>query len=115
MKNIFRTEKTYQKLHEYYATKPEGCFLCQREGKEFKYWKMVKNIFPYDKIASKHFMLTTKRHVADEDKLTTGERKELLELKTKILPKTDLMFFLESFPSRRSAKAHYHIHLIKWK
>lgn len=115
LKNYFRTEKTYQKLHEYYASKPEGCFLCQRKGKEFKYWKLVKNQFPYDKVASRHYLLTVKRHVGKEENLTRKEKDELIEIKNGYLAKTKLMFVLENLPKRQSAKDHFHLHVIKWK
>lgn len=115
LKNYFRTDKSYQKLHEYYASKPEGCFLCQRKGKDFKHWKLVKNQFPYDKVASKHYLLTIKRHVGKEKDFSQKEKDELIAIKNGYLAKTDFMFVMENLPKRQSAKDHYHLHVIKWK
>lgn len=92
------------------------CILCSKikteTKKEFKYWVILPNDFPYDKIATSHDLLVLKRHAATEDMLTEAERKELLDIKVNYLPKTKYEVFYENMPKERSVKGHYHVQLI---
>jgi diadenosine tetraphosphate (Ap4A) HIT family hydrolase len=118
----FRKKRTLEKYHAYKeknrGEKPK-CDFCIDEPSDkklsFKHWKILKNIFPYDRIAEEHDLLIPKRHFSEETEMTTEERKELIFLKTQALAKKkkyDMVW--ENFSHMRSV-AHYHIHLIRSK
>jgi hypothetical protein len=114
MNKELRFARTQKKLEEYYQKYPGVCFICERKPKrKFKFWKIIANIFPYDKIASKHDMLVPMRHISLESEFTEKEKKELIVIKEKILPKIDYDWMMEMLPRKKSAPAHFHLHLIK--
>jgi hypothetical protein len=116
MNKELRFAKTQKKLEEFYAKYPDVCFICKRKPKnEFKYWKIIANVFPYDKIASRHDMLVPLRHIGLEGKFTGKEKNELIVIKEKTLPKMDYDWIMEMLPRKKSAPAHFHLHLIKHK
>jgi hypothetical protein len=109
-----RLAKTQKSLEKFYRGNPEGCFICERKPiKKFKYWKIIINIFPYDKLAVKHDMLVPLRHISIESKLSRKEKEELLLIKEKYLSRTNYDFVLENLPRKKSAPEHFHLHLIK--
>jgi len=89
----------------------EGCPLCTVPPiKDFKYWRIVKNKFPYDLIAEKHDMLVPKRHV-DEVSLNEDEISELREIKREYID-SEYSYIIEAMSKNKSIPAHFHIHLI---
>lgn len=57
------TEATYQELLKSGAIERQ-CPLCEREPLHaFRYWKVIENHFPYDKITKLHEMIVPYRHV----------------------------------------------------
>lgn len=113
--NSFRTRDGNARYDAYKCT-PEfshGCVLCEREArKEFTWWKIIVNKFPYDRIASVHDMLVPKRH-ATEDELTEDEKCELREIKRTEIH--DYQFIIEPTPHVKSIPTHFHLHLIVGK
>ena len=109
----FRTTKTYDKYKKFIA---EGhmknvCQLCARKTlKEFKYWKILKNDFPWDLVAKVHDMLVPKRHVVEE-KLTNPEKKEFDKIKKSYVEK-HYGTIAESTRKKKSIPSHFHIHLL---
>ncbi len=68
-----------------------GCPLCDGEAiKEFRFWKVMQNRFPYDKIASTHHMLLPLQHTTDLE-LTNEERQELQTIKAGYVQEYDYM------------------------
>ena len=70
-----RTPEGKKKYQEYLKTEPSGhaCSLCEKEAiKQFTYWKITENAFPYDLIAKTHHMATPLRHIT-EDELNAEE------------------------------------------
>lgn len=54
-----------------------GCKLCEAPSiKDFVYWKIIRNDFPYDLIAQIHDMIVPKRHVKESD-LSKEEKKSM--------------------------------------
>jgi len=110
-----RTEET-QRIYDEYK-KVGGlngaCVLCEIEPiKEFKYWKIAKNRFPYDKIADPHDMIIIKRHVSVNE-ITGEEWMEYNSLKQSgeyIDKNYDFVF--ESTVKVMTVPAHFHLHLI---
>ena len=69
------------------------CYLCAGKIiKEFAGWKIVENEYPYDRIASTHHMVTTKRH-STEATLTPHEEMEFeREIKPYLHRNYDMIF-----------------------
>lgn len=116
-----RRKKTLEKYHAYrqIQKKKTECRFCIDEPTDkkriFVHWKILKNIFPYDRIAVEHDLLIPKRHFCEESEMTNEEKEELVRIKTKILPKNkkyDMIW--ENFSHMRSV-AHYHVHLLQIK
>lgn len=120
----FRTKETYdiyKAFCEIHKDKkhPSMCHLCGKIKDEqnltFAYWKILANDFPYDRIAQKHDLLVSRRHFAEEFEMNEEERRELVEIKTRVLPEMQVYdTMIENFKKLRSVE-HYHIHLIKLK
>lgn len=117
--NELRSKRTYRKYMKFKAGGflADGCNLCKNKKgellKNFKYWKILKNIFPYDLIAETHHMLMPKRHVA-EKALTKKEKQELFLLKHGYV-EINYEFMLEGTHKKKSIPGHFHIHLLKLK
>ena len=115
MKSL-RTKKTEEGYAKFIKSGflSEDCNLCNKKKtksiREFKHWRIVKNIFPYDRIAKINDMLVSKRHTIDE-KLTGAERKELNLLKRKYIDK-NYEFIIEGTFKKKSIPEHFHVQLI---
>lgn len=118
----YRKKSTLEKYHEYRKSLSTGkakCAFCLTEPDDkklsFTHWKIIKNIFPYDRIAEHHDLLIPKRHFRKESEMTMEERKELVFIKTKKLSKQKKYDCIwENFPHIRSVE-HYHVHLLFFK
>ncbi|MCE9548852.1 hypothetical protein K8Q98_00400, partial [Candidatus Nomurabacteria bacterium] len=78
-----RTKETHEKYMKFIESGflAEKCGLCDDNSiKEFNYWKIIDNLFPYDSVAKVHHMIIPKRHVV-EDELNEEEKNELKEIK----------------------------------
>lgn len=81
--------------------------------KEYDYWVIIENYFPYDKIAHTSHILITKRIVPfDWTLLTQEEVKELFYVKKDIGGKYS--FLIENLPSIQSIPKHFHLHLLRF-
>ena len=105
------TEKRYQDLKDS-GSMGDGCRLCIVEPTQtFKYWKLIPNEFPYDKIAEKHDMIIPIRHTAE---INDDERGELLTLRGTYINE-HYRYILEATNRTKSIPAHFHLHLIELK
>lgn len=111
-----RTPETEQKYKEWRAENADygACIFCEREPlKSFTYWKIVPNLFPYDRIAERHEVITPLRHVTSSQ-LNEEEKKELQTIKDEhLLAEYD--FLLEGTHKTMSVPAHFHLHLVDLK
>ena len=111
--NIFRSDACEKRYQEYLTTGTanEVCALCIKKTIErFAYWRVVKNDFPYDRIAQEHNMLIPLRHTTEED-LTKEEQEELLVIKREYVhPNYD--YILESAYKNKTIPKHHHLHLV---
>ncbi len=109
-----RTPETEEKYSEYRAANIQHeCGMCADEPlKAFSFWKILKNEFPYDAIASIHHILTPLRH-ATEDELTDEERAEFKALKKEVLDGYD--FIMENGTHSKTIPEHFHLHLVTTK
>jgi hypothetical protein len=91
-----------------------GCNLCDKKKaetiKEFKYWRIVNNIFPWDRIARINHLIISKRHIVYE-KLNKQEKIELDKLKSKYINKK-YEIIAETTNRKKSIPEHFHLHLI---
>jgi len=109
-----RTRKTHLKYMKLIAGGflENGCGLCQRikTVREFKYWRIITNLFPYDRISRIHHMIIPKRHISEKE-ISEKEKKEYELIKEKYIEKK-YEFIVETTKSTKSIPEHFHIHLI---
>ena len=87
------------------------CPLCTAPViKEFEHFKIITNIFPYDKVAEVNDMIITKRHVAERG-LNNAEQEELTEVKHGYVA-DNYEYIIESTHHTKSIPHHFHLHLI---
>lgn len=114
---LLRTQKTHDEYegHKRSGGLNNGCVLCEAKSiEEFNYWRVIKNRFPYDRIAEVHDMLIPKRHTKEAD-LTEEERGELLGAKNGQYVSQNYHFIMEATTDVKSIPAHFHLHLTKIK
>ncbi len=108
-----RTKETAEKLKQVQIEEAgrNFCILCEREPiKDFTYWKIMKNLFPYDKIAKVHDMIVLKRHAPDAE-MTKEEKDEYEKIKNEYIHKT-YEFIIEPTYLTKSLPAHAHFHML---
>lgn len=126
-----RTPKTKQRYQEFLQTTTKDyCYFCHYNYKddliyEGKYWNLLVNHFPYDKIYSEESILSLKRHISQENDLTIKELEEFRWIKDVLLgcnhsdvTLTDMMGLkydgmLENAKHRQSVRDHLHYHFFK--
>lgn len=115
MKNRLRTAHTAQKYRDFVASGglDTQCALCFATPIHiFKYWKIICNDFPYDRIADIHDMIVPIRH-STENSLSKEEKEEFLTIKESHLQAYELL--IEATYKIKSIPAHFHIHLVNVK
>ena len=109
-----RTPHTQAKYNAHRRARPADapCFLCLQEEVAYELWKLVKNAFPYDRVAKPgtHFMLCPRRHVAEDYDLTAEEIDERDRIIRYDLSKAFSCIML-NFKPARSHPSHLHYHL----
>jgi len=111
---VQRTKKTEEKYKKFMAKGflAKGCNLCRKVKsiKEFRYWRIVDNEFPWDRIAKINHMIIPKRHIIYEE-LNKAEKKEFESIKSAYIEeKYELI--AEVANKKKSIPDHFHIHLI---
>jgi len=112
-----RTKKTYLKYIELQkkGLLLNGCRLCKKPKsiKEFKYWRITHNSFPWDLVSRTNYLLIPKRHTV-YSKLNSKEKKEFDLIKaTYVGEHYEIM--LEVTDKMKSIPSHFHVHLINLK
>jgi diadenosine tetraphosphate (Ap4A) HIT family hydrolase len=107
-----KNEKIYQ---EFLKSNKNRCPFCLKDllVKEFKFWILVENKFPYNKIAVTHHLLAPKIHIAEFEELKNWQREELKEIIKKI--EKNYSYISLNVKKKRTIKDHFHLHLIKIK
>lgn len=82
---------------------------------EWKFWRMVANEFPYDKIAERHCMLIPDRKFALEQDMTLEERIDLNDIKAYFQKTQEFDCIMENIMHMRTVPGHYHLHVLKLK
>lgn len=109
----FRTKETEEKYRAFKAQGgvPTSCAICDREPiLKFKYWKVIENNFPYDRIATVHHMIAPLRHVKFGD-VSNEEMEELKEIRSNEIDKL-YGCIIESTSQTQSIPTHFHLHLL---
>lgn len=90
----------------------DGCNLCKEATsiKEFKFWRIVDNLFPHDRIAKTNHIIISKRHTIYEE-LNKLEKKEFEIIKSAYIEK-EYEVMLEVTQKKKSIPGHFHIHLM---
>lgn len=79
--------------------------------KEWKYWFLIENRFPYDEVFKLSHMLVIKRDAGEIYDLTLTETHELLQIRKTLSQDYDAI--MDNLPHRRSVTIRYHVHLVK--
>lgn len=110
-----RTERTEARYRAFLQqNKDSHCYLCRAQIiREFKHWKIVKNEYPYDKIAAVNHIIASKRH-CNEERLTKIEKEEWIMLKNSMINEC-YDTILENTHNKKSIPGHYHLQLIELK
>jgi hypothetical protein len=87
------------------ARKP---FLEEPRIREWQYWALIDNAFPYSAAFSTHHMLIPKR-VASREQIKRHEYQELQSILAELESSYDCC--LVNFPAKQSIVSHYHIHM----
>jgi len=88
-----------------------GCRICEAPAvKDFQYWKIIRNSFPYDRIAVEHDMIVPKRHTTEQE-LSKEEWAEFQKIKTADI-NTSYEYLIEAVHKLKSIPGHFHLHLI---
>jgi len=95
----------------------DKCFNLEnaRVLRSWEYWVIIPNSFPYDQIAKKHDMLVPKRRFAYIRDATDEERHEYYAIKKELDRASEYESIMENFSHSRSARGHFHAHLISWR
>lgn len=110
-----RLPEDEEKYKKHLAELPPGyCYPCEAEVLEtYKYWKLVALTYPYNAIASEHYLLALIRHAAGWKNVTSAELLEFQDLLDSGRWRVDQAIF--NFPHMQSQPDHLHLHLIKYK
>lgn len=115
MIDVLRTDECLKRFREKRKKLGKGVstfnLLSLPHLKEWNYWVLIKNEFPYDKIASKHDMLVPTRFFEKEREMEDTEIHELLDIKDEI--SDNYNFFLENTKWGKSIPLQFHLHCIK--
>lgn len=114
IKNIMRTDEMQQLYSERKKNPKKECFMCTEEGISYGPWKLIKNEFPYDRIAQKdsHYLLVPNKHVEHLEELDERD----IEMRDIIINhslKNEFDCIVRNFPSAMSHPQHIHWHV--WK
>jgi len=108
-----RTQEMESKYQEHKRAEwPTGfCPLCEKESKkDFGFWKVVENSFPYDQIAKIHHLLLPLRHVTGKE-LRAEELEELSMIRDSFV-NAGYDWVIEPTEKNKSLPDHFHLHLI---
>ena len=104
------TEATYQQAKQDKTLRP---LEDEPRLKEWKYWFLIENRFPYDDVFETSHMLVIKGPAQEVYDLTISESHELLQIRKTL--KEDYDAIMDNLPHRRSVPTRYHVHIVKFK
>ena len=111
-----RSKKTGDRYAKLRAQKTfnHECRLCPIKSiKDFKYWKIIDNEYPWDLVSKINHILVTKRHTTYQ-KLNNAEKKEFDSIKANYINENYQMM-VEATDRAKSIPNHFHMQLILLK
>lgn len=113
---LLRSAETFKTYHDNPKRDPSlECFICSAApSRIFPYWKIIKNDFPYDAVASIHEMLVPIRHVARDTGLSAEEFAALDIIKRVLNKERTHDAIIENLDRGRTVPGHFHYHLMQW-
>lgn len=105
-----KDERKYGHAKKQKKSKPQ--LLNDPRIREWKYWALIENDFPYSSAFKVHHMLIPKR-VVNEQNLTAREHEELRTIFDELHTQYDCR--LVNFNKKQSIRDHYHIHMLTYK
>lgn len=105
-------------MHDRYlaAEKDPNFYETVPSMKEWQYWRIIENQFPYDTIASVHHILIPKREFQTVDEANEDETVEIAdEIFDWIKKESHYDMILENLPHQQSQPQRLHYHLLKLK
>ena len=111
MNRLPETEKRYQ---EYLSLNipPFSSFTLI---KQYEFWMIIKNDFPYDAVFDKHHLLLPKRKVSQFRDITIREQEEYHAILHTALEQGDYDFYFINANKKRSVQSYWHAHLATWQ
>ncbi len=113
-----KTEEKYQDFKKQHKDNPEALELFDFKQetiiRDFTHWMIIKNRFPYDRMARINHMLVSKQPLRTQYDASTEARNELITIMKLLEKEAYYDAYLENFPKTKSVKQHVHIHLICW-
>jgi diadenosine tetraphosphate (Ap4A) HIT family hydrolase len=111
--DVLRSEECIKLYKENYK---EGVSLLSLPCiKQWNYWRLIKNDYPYDKIAESHYLLIPLSGFAEDEEMNNDERKELFSIKNELSETKTFDAIFENLKHDRSIQTFYHLHCIKFK
>ena len=82
--------------------------------KEFEFWVIIENRFPYDNMADTNHLLISKKPLETLSEASEATRKEYEEVVESVAKEGFYDARIENFPKVTTVKSQHHIHLVKW-
>lgn len=104
-----KDEKAYSRAKKAKTSRP---LHKEPRIKEWQYWALIDNEYPYSVAFKTHHMLIPKRKVAQQN-LSKQERTELDNILAELNADYDCLQI--NFVRNQSVRDHFHIHLLEFK
>lgn len=118
MKDVLRTNKILKPYRAHRRSLGEELSKTDLTKLPFirawKYWVLVENEYPYDKIAKKHSLLVATRHFVHDSEMDILEREELFAIKAEFAESREYDSLLENLSHNRTVPWQYHLHCLKF-
>ena len=118
-KDVLRSKKcikSYKERHRSLGAKIESVNLLNLPlVKRWNEWILVRNEFPYNKIAENHCLLVPLRTFSEDEEMSEVERQGLFSIKREFAESKDFDWVLECVKHSRTVPLVYHLHCLKLK
>lgn len=113
--DVFRSDECVKRYREHRAKIKDADLTKLPQVERWGHWILVKNEYPYDRIAQKHCLLVPLRSFAEDEEMNGAERKELFMIKKWFARNKSFDILCESLPHDRSVPGVYHLHCMGLK
>jgi diadenosine tetraphosphate (Ap4A) HIT family hydrolase len=104
------SEERYMQHKDSGLTKP---LELEPSLKQWTYWRLINNRYPYDSVFEVHHMLIPSRSVSSDRELTAAEKAELENILHNFVEQNYHIYFVNT-RQRRSNHSMYHIHVARF-